>query len=207
MAARKPAKKPQPAKASKTVRKAAAKRSKPSKTVVRKAAPKKAAAGGRKADGSGAPGSGKAPFHAVTPHLVVDGAEAAIRWYGTVFGAKELARMPLPNGKLMHATLQLGDSTLMLADPFAGPVPDKMVGVTLHLQRKDLDEVWKRAMDNGASPIMPLADQFWGDRYGQLRDPFGHAWSLGWPANLTAAQKKKMEQDAVRQMVAGTQHP
>jgi PhnB protein len=132
----------------------------------------------------------KGPWATVTPHLVVDGAANAMAWYTKAFGAKELSRQLLPNGKMMHAMMQIGDSAIMLADPFNGPVPARMTGVTLHIQDAGINTFWANALAGGAKVEQPLEDQFWGDRYGQLRDPFGHLWSFGWPAKMTEAQKE-----------------
>ncbi|HUR62628.1 MAG TPA: VOC family protein [Candidatus Thermoplasmatota archaeon] len=142
----------------------------------------------------------KVLYRNVTPMLVIDGASAAIAWYTKVFGAKELSRQPLPTGKLMHAAIQVGDSILMLADAFDGPAPKQMVGVTLHIQSPSIDRFWNNAVAGGASVLMPLENMFWGDRYGQLRDPFGHTWSLGWPAKMTQAEKDAAQRKSMEQM-------
>jgi len=93
--------------------------------------------------------------------------------------------MPAEDGeRLMHAHLRINGGSIMLADEFpewTGEADIKPVGVSLHLQVDDADEWWGRALVNGAIPVMPLEDQFWGDRYGQVRDPFGHLWSIGGP--------------------------
>ena len=123
-------------------------------------------------------------------------------WYAKVLGAKELSRVPLPNGRLMHAAMRLGDTLFMLADSF-GPAPPKMAGVTLHVHDAGIDGMWDRAVKAGAQVVMPLADQFWGDRYGQLRDPWGHLWSFGWPTELSAAEKKRLEAEAMAIFVGG----
>ena len=127
------------------------------------------------------------PTTGLTPHLGIGGGRAAeaIDFYKKAFGAQEQMRMPAEDGKrLLHAHLTINGASLMLADDFpeytgreAGP-PE---GVTLHLQVDDADAAWKRAVDAGASVKMELADQFWGDRYGQVEDPFGHRWSIGAP--------------------------
>jgi PhnB protein len=122
-------------------------------------------------------------MHSLTPHLVCDGAAAAIEFYKKAFGATEEARLPGPDGRLMHAQLRIGDSPLMLVDewPEMGAVgPNKLKGspVTLHHYVTDVDTSFARAVEAGATVTMPLSDTFWGDRYGQLRDPFGHLWSL-----------------------------
>ena len=124
-------------------------------------------------------------FHTITPHLVIDGAAEAIEFYKSAFNAEELSRMPFPgpDGKvrLGHAALRIGDSILFLSDTFPGrgsPGPQGASPVTIHLYVTDADAAFKQAVDAGAKVAMPLADMFWGDRYGQLVDPFGHHWSI-----------------------------
>ena len=122
-------------------------------------------------------------MHTITPHLTCAGAADAIEFYKKAFGAIELARMPGPGGKLMHAMLKIGDSPLMLVDEFpewGGASPKRLNGtpVTIHLQVTDADAVYKSALDAGATIRMPIADMFWGDRYGIVIDPFGHSWSI-----------------------------
>jgi uncharacterized glyoxalase superfamily protein PhnB len=122
-------------------------------------------------------------MHSVTPHLVCEGAADAIEFYKKAFNAVETARMPGPNNKLMHAAVKIGDSTVMLADDFPdygglGPKALKGSPVTLHLYVKDADAIFAQAVAAGATVKMPLADMFWGDRYGQVTDPFGHHWSI-----------------------------
>jgi PhnB protein len=121
--------------------------------------------------------------HTITAHLVVRDADRAARWYATAFGAHEHERIPVPGGKLMSVELRLGDSTLMLADEFPdhGVLSPLGIGGTatvLHLSVDDVDTLWRQALDAGAEIVQPLGDTFWGDRYGQLRDPFGHRWGL-----------------------------
>jgi uncharacterized glyoxalase superfamily protein PhnB len=122
-------------------------------------------------------------MHSVTPHLVCEGAADAIEFYKKAFNAVETARMPGPNNKLMHAAVKIGDSTVMLADDFPdygglGPKALKGSPVTLHLYVKDADAIFAQAVAAGATVKMPIADMFWGDRYGQVTDPFGHHWSI-----------------------------
>lgn len=122
-------------------------------------------------------------FRTVTPHLVCDGAAAAIDFYKRAFGAVEIGRMDMPNGKIGHAEIRIGDSRLMLADAFPdygslGPLALKGTPVFIHLYVDDADAVWDQAVAAGARPTMPLGDAFWGDRYGQVEDPFGHRWSI-----------------------------
>jgi PhnB protein len=124
-------------------------------------------------------------FHTLTPHITVAGANDAIEFYKTAFGAEELARHATPDGKsLMHALLRIGDSMLMLNDEFPewgsrGPNALGGTAVTLSLYVADAELVFERAVAAGASVKMPLSDTFWGDRYGIVTDPFGHSWSIG----------------------------
>ena len=126
---------------------------------------------------------------AVLPHLIVDDAAAAIDFYVKAFGAVEVGRVPGPDGKLVHAALAINGSTVMLNDDFPemsggkSMTPKALGGspVTIHLVVTDVDAKFQQAIDAGASVVMPVDDQFWGDRYGVLRDPFGHQWSRGQP--------------------------
>ena len=122
-------------------------------------------------------------MHSVTPHLVCDGAADAIAFYVRAFGAAELHRMPGPDGRLMHASIRIGDSVVMLADEAPswgslGPKALKGTPVTIHLYVPDADATFAQAVTAGATPRMPVAEMFWGDRYGQLDDPFGHRWAV-----------------------------
>ncbi len=127
-------------------------------------------------------------YQTVTPYLTIDGAAAAIDFYKKAFDAEELSRHLAPDGKrLMHVHMRLLGSDLMFSDSFsekmAGcpPTPKALGGspVTLHLQVEDANALWEKAVAAGATVTMELKDQFWGDRYGQIRDPFGHNWSVG----------------------------
>ena len=122
-------------------------------------------------------------MHTVTPHLICAGAAEAIEFYKKAFGAVEEGRLPGPNGKLMHAMIRIGDSALMLVDEMPewgalGPKALKGSPVTIHLYVEDVDAFAARAVAAGAKITMPVADMFWGDRYGKLEDPFGHHWSV-----------------------------
>jgi uncharacterized glyoxalase superfamily protein PhnB len=123
-------------------------------------------------------------FHTLTPHLVVRNAAQAIEFYKRAFGAEVRGvSHHSPDGKITHAELKIGDSILMLADEFpeANCLSPQALGgspITLHIYVEDVDTAFSRAVAAGATVTMPLADQFWGDRYGQLVDPFGHRWSL-----------------------------
>ena len=127
------------------------------------------------------------PTSGVTPHLVIRDKRAgeAIDFYKRAFGAEERLRMPAEDGeRLMHAHIVVNGSSVMLNDDFpeyCGGPASAPAAVTLHLQVDDADRWFERATAAGAEVTMPLADQFWGDRYGQLRDPFGHSWSVGAP--------------------------
>jgi len=119
----------------------------------------------------------------VIPYLSVDGAGAAIEFYSTVFGATERVRMPMPDGRVGHAELQIGDSVVMLADesPEMDVRGPKSVGgtpVTLSVYVEDVDAVFDKAIGAGASVLRPVDNQFYGDRSGQFEDPFGHRWSV-----------------------------
>lgn len=141
----------------------------------------------------------------LAPHLVVDDAAAAIDFYVAAFGAVELGRVPSPDGRLVHAAIQINGATVMLNDDFPemcdgqSSTPAALGGtpVTIHLTVTDVEDKFQRAVDAGATVVMPLADQFWGDRYGVLRDPFGHQWSLGQPLREVSYEEI---QEAMRSM-------
>ena len=136
-------------------------------------------------------------MHTVTPHLVCAGAADAIEFYKKAFNAVELARLPGPQGKLLHAMVRIGDSPVMLVDEFPdwgsfGPNSLKGSPVTIHLSVEDVDAFVARAVGAGARITMPVADMFWGDRYGKLVDPFGHHWSV-------ATHVRDMSAEEIRQ--------
>jgi PhnB protein len=121
--------------------------------------------------------------HTITPHLVVRDAARAAEWYTEALGAEERGRIPVPGGKLLQVELAFGDTTVMLADEFEelGVLSPLSIGGTatvLHLASDDVDALWERAVAAGAEVRQPLADVFWGERYGQITDPFGHRWGL-----------------------------
>ena len=141
-------------------------------------------------------------MHALTPHLICADAAAAIDFYKAAFGAVELVRLPGPQGKLMHGSVRIGDSTLMLVDEapewnMLGPKSLKGSPVTIHLYVADVDATVAQAVAAGAKITMPVADMFWGDRYGTLEDPFGHRWSV---ATHTRDTTHEEMQQAMAQM-------
>jgi PhnB protein len=140
-------------------------------------------------------------FHSLTPHLVVKGAAEYIDFLKKAFNAVEIRRAPGPGGKLMHALMQIGDSMLMLADDFSTefhmtPYVDGNLPVYIQLYVPDVDAVYNQAVAAGATATMPVSDQFWGDRYGHVRDPFGFHWAIAThmedptPAELAERQRK-----------------
>jgi PhnB protein len=122
-------------------------------------------------------------YSTLTPYLAVEDASAAIDFYGRAFGAKERVRMPGPGGAIMHAELEIGDSLLMLSDPFpqASTTPAKELGgtsVSLMLYVEDTDATYQQAIEAGATSLMEPDDMFWGDRFSSVQDPFGHSWTI-----------------------------
>jgi PhnB protein len=120
---------------------------------------------------------------AVTPHIVCKGVADALEFYKRAFGAEEEMRLPAPDGTIVHAQMRIGGAPIMLGEamPHCGVVdPKGLKGspVTIHLYVGDVDATAERAVKAGAKVTMPVAEQFWGDRYGQLEDPFGHRWSI-----------------------------
>lgn len=133
-------------------------------------------------------------YAAVTPYLVVDDAAAALEFYTRAFGAKEQYRLPMPGGKIAHAEFNLGGSTIMIADeaPEQGYRGPKSLGgsaVSLMYYVDDVDAVTKRAVDAGLEVLRPVEDQFYGDRSGNFRDPFGHLWTIA-----TSKEELSMEE-------------
>jgi PhnB protein len=122
-------------------------------------------------------------IHTITPHIVVREAGRAADWYKQALGAEERSRIPVPGGKFMQIELWFGDSAVMIADEFpeAGVLSPQSIGgnpVVLHFSTENVEALWKRVIEAGAEVVQPLEDQFWGDRYGQIRDPFGYHWGL-----------------------------
>ncbi len=139
-------------------------------------------------------------MNTVTPHLVCKDAARAIEFYKKAFGAEERFRLNTPDGKkVLHASIVIGDSMVMLADEFpdwgsVGPETLKGTPVVLHLNVKDADSAFDQAVRAGATVTMPLEEMFWGDRYGQVRDPFGHSWSIA--THIRDVSLEEMEQAA-----------
>ena len=146
-------------------------------------------------------------YHTITPYLTVKGAAAAIDFYTRAFGAEEVSRHIGPDGKsVMHAELKIGDSIFMLSDEFpgAGCRSPQSLGATtmnMHFYVNDVDAAFDRAVKAGATALMPVADMFWGDRYGKLRDPNGHEWGIAThKLDLTPEEMAKAAQAAFSQM-------
>ncbi len=122
-------------------------------------------------------------YHSVTPYIIVDGGAQAIEFYTKAFGAEEMARMPGPEGRIMHAEIKIGDSPVMLADEFPdmGAKGPKAFGgspTSLMIYVEDVDAVFGRALEAGATEVRAVQNQFYGDRSGTLKDPFGHQWTI-----------------------------
>jgi PhnB protein len=144
-------------------------------------------------------------FHSITPYLVVNDAKSAIEFYQRAFGAQEIVKMDGPNGKIMHAELKIGDSIIMLADEMPGTgtsAPKTLGGTTagVMLYTDNVDSVFKQAISAGAKADQQPTDQFWGDRYGKLTDPFGHSWSLATHIEDVAPEemKKRMGEEMAK---------
>ena len=122
-------------------------------------------------------------FHTTTPSLVVSNSKEAIEFYKKAFDAKEIYQMPAPDGKIMHAMVQIGDSFVMMSDEFPqmgskSPTSIGGTAVTLHLYVDDADKTFNQAVEAGAAVTMPIMDAFWGDRFGTISDPYGHSWAI-----------------------------
>lgn len=136
-------------------------------------------------------------FHTITPSLIVKDAAKAIQFYKEAFGATERGRFEGPGGSIMHAEIAIGDSVVMLGEEMPemgarGPLTLGGTPVKLHIYTEDVDSLFARATTAGATVKMPVADQFWGDRYGVVADPFGHEWSIATHTrDLTMDEMKK----------------
>jgi PhnB protein len=139
-------------------------------------------------------------FHTLTPHLTVRNAKEALEFYKQAFGAEVLHVANTPDGKVMHATVRMGDSILMLNDEMPehgalSPLSSGGSGVTLHIYTENVDGAFARAVAAGATVKMPLADQFWGDRYGVVADPYGFKWSLATRVKELSPEQMQEEQE------------
>ena len=181
----------------------------PRKTVKRSSKTRKKGSSARKT------GVRKGPipegFGTVTPYLVLNGAAQAIEFYKKAFGAKEVTKSDAPGGKIMNAILDFNGSMVMLSDEFpdSGTKAPTSIGtttVTLHLYSKDVDKLWEEALAAGARIAMPLDNQFWGERYGQLSDPFGHRWSISMRIEMSPEELESKRQAAMA-MFAQSEHP
>ena len=140
--------------------------------------------------------------HTITPHLVVRNATKALEFYQKAFGAEVKSVHHTPKGMVMHAELKIGDSKLMLADEFpemGSKAPESLGGspVILNIYVEDVDSLFNRAVSAGAKVTMPLANQFWGDRYGSVVDPFGHHWALGTHVEDVAPEELERRSNAL----------
>jgi PhnB protein len=137
-------------------------------------------------------------YHSLSVALTCKNAASAMDFYKRVFQARELLRMPGPGGQIMHAEMQIGDSRIFVNDEFPGmaaaPAPGASTGVYLFLYTEDVDSVYNRAIAEGCQVTMPLADQFWGDRYGKFVDPYGHAWGVAAHVEDVAPEEMKRRQ-------------
>lgn len=145
---------------------------------------------------------------AVIPHLVCADAAAAIDFYAQAFDAVEEMRMPGPDGKLVHALIRINGAPIMLMDEFPewGALGAKSIGktaVTIHLYVSDVDAAFQQAIDAGATVEMEVSDQFWGDRYGSVIDPFGHSWSLATPGANPPQTPEELQQAMADAGMAG----
>lgn len=172
--------------------KATAKKSAPKKrpakaSAKRKAAPTKAGSRNAPAAASAArtPGAPKG-YRTITPYLVIEGANKALEFYSKAFGAEVVMKLSMPDGRLCHAEMRIGDSMIMLSDDFPemnggkSRSPLKLGGtpVSVHVYVPNADRTFDRAVAAGCSALMPLTDMFWGDRFGMVTDPYGHMWSI-----------------------------
>jgi len=145
-------------------------------------------------------------YHTLTPFMTVRDAERAIEFYKQAFGATARGVMKGPDGKVMHAEVMIGDSIIMMSDEFPsfGCLSPQALGGSssgLHLYVEDVDASFDRAIKAGAKAEMPVADMFWGDRYGKLVDPFGHKWSIAThKADLSVDEMKQGMEDAMAKM-------
>jgi PhnB protein len=144
-------------------------------------------------------------YHTLTPYIEIENAGEAIEFYKRAFGAKEQVRMDAPGGKIGHAELEIGDSLLMLADPFPQSsirTPKDLGGTTVNLFMyvEDADAVVQQAVDSGATVTRPVENMFWGDRFGIVTDPYGHTWSIA--THVEDVSPEEMEERSKAAMAA-----
>ena len=147
-------------------------------------------------------------YRTMTPNLVCNDAASAIEFYKSAFGATELRRALGPNGKIIHAELQMGDSKFFVndtlsKDPLPMPAQGDTNAIYIHLYVPDADKIFNRAVTGGARVDMPLQDMFWGDRYGKITDPFGQQWGIATHIEDVAAEEMKRRQDSFFAKAAG----
>ena len=147
------------------------------------------------------------PKHTVVPYLRVKGAAKAIEFYAKALGATERMRMPTPDGRVMHAELEVAGGVFFLSDEFpemGGATGAPNGAASVHLNVPDCDALWQQAMAAGATAIMPPADMFWGDRFGKFKDPFGHEWSVATTKEqLSPDEMKRRAEEFAKQMRKG----
>jgi PhnB protein len=147
------------------------------------------------------------PKHTVVPYLRVKGAAKAIEFYTKALGAKEHMRMPTPDGRVMHAELEVAGGVFFLSDEFpemGGATGTPNGAVSVHLNVPDCDALYRQATAAGATAIMPPADMFWGDRFGKFKDPFGHEWSVATTKEqLSPEEMKRRAEEFAKQMRKG----
>jgi PhnB protein len=144
-------------------------------------------------------------YHTITPQLTLDNAAETIEWYKKALGAKEISRSVGPDGKIMHAEIQIGDSRVMVNDVMMGKGPKAFGGspASLWVYVDNCDELFNRAVSAGAQVEMPLADQFWGDRGGAIKDPAGYGWWIATrKEDVTPAEMKQRADEFFKQMAS-----
>ena len=145
-------------------------------------------------------------YHTITPALSIEGAADAIEFYKRAFGAQERHRTPMPDGKIAHAEIQIGDSVIMVADPFeqgTAKSPKQIGGTTVSIWMyvEDVDAVFKQAVDAGATAEVQPEDMFWGDRFGSVIDPYGHNWQIATHVeDVTPEEMEKRSEKALAAM-------
>ena len=149
-------------------------------------------------------------YSTLMPYLAVEDASAAIDFYQRAFGAKERARMAGPGGAIMHEELEIGDSVLMLSDPFpqaSTKTPKELGGTSVNIMTyvEDTDAAYKQAIDAGATSLMEPDDMFWGDRFGSVQDPFGHSWTIATHIEDVAPEEMQKRSEEWASQMAGTQ--